>query len=46
MTLVTVEKITKSFGKTIVIKDVSFTVAPGRITGLLGPKGYSGNSII
>ncbi|MDE0011875.1 MAG: ABC transporter ATP-binding protein [Candidatus Poribacteria bacterium] len=37
--LLTVESITKRFGDTPVVKDVSFTVYPGEIFALLGPSG-------
>ena len=37
--LLTVESITKQFGATPVVKDVSFTVYPGEIFALLGPSG-------
>lgn len=37
--LLTVESITKCFGTTPVVQDVSFTVHPGEIFALLGPSG-------
>ncbi len=37
--LLTVESITKHFGTTPVVQDVSFTVHPGEIFALLGPSG-------
>ena len=37
--LLTVESITKRFGATPVVQDVSFTVYPGEIFALLGPSG-------
>ena len=39
MSLLAAERISKSFGKRQVVKDVSFTVEPGRVVGLLGPNG-------
>lgn len=40
---VTVEHLTKRFGSTIAVDDLSFTVQPGVVTGFLGPNG-SGKS--
>jgi ABC-2 type transport system ATP-binding protein len=31
--------LTKRYGKTVAVDDVSFTVRPGRVTGFLGPNG-------
>jgi len=31
--------LTKRYGKTVVVDDVSFVVQPGRVTGFLGPNG-------
>ncbi|MGH3933315.1 MAG: ABC transporter ATP-binding protein [Pseudonocardiaceae bacterium] len=31
--------LTKSYGKTLAVNDLSFTVSPGRVTGFLGPNG-------
>lgn len=31
--------LTKTFGQTVAVDDLSFSVAPGRITGFLGPNG-------
>ena len=39
----TVEHLTKRYGDTTVVDDLSFTVEPGRVTGFLGPNG-SGKS--
>jgi ABC-2 type transport system ATP-binding protein len=39
MPAIEVEHITKSFGSTCAVNDVSFTVEPGEIFGLLGPNG-------
>jgi ABC-2 type transport system ATP-binding protein len=38
-----VEHVTKRYGHTTVVDDLSFTVEPGRVTGFLGPNG-SGKS--
>lgn len=34
-----IDRLTKRYGKTTVLDDVSFTVRPGRVTGFLGPNG-------
>jgi len=34
-----IEHVTKSYGHTVVVEDLSFTVEPGRVTGFLGPNG-------
>ncbi len=39
MPTIEVKNITKSFGKTIAVNDLSFDVQPGEIFGLLGPNG-------
>jgi ABC-2 type transport system ATP-binding protein len=31
--------LSKSYGRTVAVDDLSFTVAPGRVTGFLGPNG-------
>lgn len=36
---VLIEKLQKSYGKVVAVKDVSFQVEPGEIFGLLGPNG-------
>ena len=41
--MITVEHLTKKYGSTTAVNDLSFTVAPGRVTGFLGPNG-SGKS--
>jgi ABC-2 type transport system ATP-binding protein len=38
-TAVEVEGLSKSFGAVQAVRDLSFTVAPGRVTGFLGPNG-------
>src|ERR671927_95176 len=37
--MITVEKLTKQYGTTLAVNDVSFTASPGRVTGFLGPNG-------
>jgi ABC-2 type transport system ATP-binding protein len=37
--MITVEGVTKKYGTTLAVDDVSFTAAPGRVTGFLGPNG-------
>ena len=39
MSLLTVEKISKTYKGRKVVKDVSFTVSSGQVVGLLGPNG-------
>lgn len=37
--MIAVERLTKRYGKTVAVDDLSFRVTPGRITGFLGPNG-------
>ena len=37
--MIEVEGLTKRFGSTLAVDDLSFSVGPGRITGFLGPNG-------
>jgi ABC-2 type transport system ATP-binding protein len=37
--MITVEGLTKRYGPTVAVDDVTFTAAPGRVTGFLGPNG-------
>lgn len=37
--MITASHLTKKYGGTAVVDDVSFTAAPGRVTGFLGPNG-------
>src|SRR5262245_54033198 len=37
--MIEVEALTKRYGKTVAVDDLSFTVRPGHVTGFLGPNG-------
>ena len=37
--MIEVERLTKRFGKTVAVDDLSFRVEPARVTGFLGPNG-------
>lgn len=37
--MIEVERLTKRFGKTVAVDDLSFRVSPERVTGFLGPNG-------
>ena len=37
--MITVESLTKTYGKFTAVDDISFTASPGRVTGFLGPNG-------
>lgn len=37
--MITIEHLTKAYGSTVAVDDVSFTAAAGRVTGFLGPNG-------
>lgn len=37
--MLVVDSVTKSFGSTKAVRDVSFTVSPGQVVGMLGPNG-------
>jgi ABC-2 type transport system ATP-binding protein len=37
--MISVEGLTKRFGSTLAVDDLTFTVEPGRVTGFLGPNG-------
>jgi ABC-2 type transport system ATP-binding protein len=39
MTTITVEHVSKRFGRTVALQDVSFEARPGRVLGFLGPNG-------
>ena len=34
-----IDHVTKHYGKDVVVDDLTFTVAPGRVTRFLGPNG-------
>src|SRR5687767_10972909 len=36
---ITIENLTRTYGAYTAVNDVSFTAAPGRVTGFLGPNG-------
>jgi len=46
MAYLEVSNVTKHYGKTLAVDDVSFTAEPGRILGLLGPNGAGKTSTI
>jgi ABC-2 type transport system ATP-binding protein len=37
--MITIDSLTKSYGRFTAVEDVSFTAQPGRVTGFLGPNG-------
>ena len=37
--MIEIEHLTKRFGSTLAVDDISFTVRPGLVTGFLGPNG-------
>ncbi len=37
--VIEVERLSKRYGRTVAVDDLSFTVRPGRVTGFLGPNG-------
>jgi ABC-2 type transport system ATP-binding protein len=37
--MITIENLSKTYGRSTVVDDVSFTARPGRVTGFLGPNG-------
>jgi len=37
--MITIERLTKKYGPTVAVDDVSFTASAGRVTGFLGPNG-------
>ncbi len=39
MSRIQIEHVTKRYGRDVVVNDLTFTVAPGRVTGFLGPNG-------
>ena len=45
-TMIEVERVTKRFGATCALQDVSFTVGTGRVVALLGPNGAGKTTLI
>jgi len=43
--VIEVRGLTKRFGRTVAVNDLSFDVRPGRVTGFLGPNG-SGKTLV
>jgi ABC-2 type transport system ATP-binding protein len=37
--MITVEKLTRMYGHTVAVDDITFTASAGRVTGFLGPNG-------
>ena len=37
--MITVERLTKRFGRKVAVDQLGFVVEPGRVTGFLGPNG-------
>ena len=37
--MIEIDRLTKRYGKTVAVDDLSFRITPGRITGFLGPNG-------
>jgi ABC-2 type transport system ATP-binding protein len=37
--MIVIEGLSKTYGSTVAVHDVSFTASPGRVTGFLGPNG-------
>ena len=46
MNLVDVKKLSKAFDKKQILEDVSFTIKPGKIVGLLGKNGAGKTTLI
>jgi ABC-2 type transport system ATP-binding protein len=37
--MITVDRLTRRYGRTLAVDDIGFTAAAGRVTGFLGPDG-------
>jgi ABC-2 type transport system ATP-binding protein len=46
MTPITLDRVSKRYGQTPAVRDVSFTVAPGEMFGLIGPDGAGKTTVI
>jgi ABC-2 type transport system ATP-binding protein len=46
MHALTMENVTKHYGQTVVVNDLSLTVKPGRVTGFLGPNGAGKSTVM
>lgn len=44
--MITIERLTKKYGTTLAVDDVSFTAEPGRVTGFLGPNGAGKSTLL
>ena len=44
--MIRAEHLTKRYGPTVAVDDISFTVRPGRVTGFLGPNGAGKSTTI
>jgi ABC-2 type transport system ATP-binding protein len=44
--VINISHLTKRHGRTVAVRDVSFTVTPGRVTGFVGPNGAGKSSTL
>jgi ABC-2 type transport system ATP-binding protein len=44
--MITVQNMSKRYGDVVAVDDVSFSVAPGRVTGFLGPNGAGKSTVM